>query len=274
MKFSKVTITSTINASQDTFIIRLTVSQFFPFAINLFHIANEKQISWTLSHLTALLKATLSYSDPTSSRTRWIWPRFTPLRLTLTTVEITVSWSSVNSNKGKRKSCPYPRHKDMWGSRGIASLMLILGTLWRWLVNFTPYPLCPRERIQWICGWMSLRAGLDVWKSEKYPAPVGIRIPSQKFCNSTSWCILRWDTIALSELALQLLADSFNHASLRAVGTYVAPNGCQNGQISPVHLQRAISSWDLFVAMTGVFHVHEDPRKIFMNIKDTHQWDE
>lgn len=36
LKFSNVTITSTINASQDTFIIRLTVAQFFPFAINLF----------------------------------------------------------------------------------------------------------------------------------------------------------------------------------------------------------------------------------------------
>jgi hypothetical protein len=44
------------------------------------------------------------------------------------------------------KSCPYPRHKDMWGNRGIAPLMLILGTRWRWVVNFTPYPLCSRGK--------------------------------------------------------------------------------------------------------------------------------
>jgi len=148
----------------------------------------------------------------------------------------------------------------MWGNKGIVPLMLTLGTRWRWAVNFTPYPLCPRESIQGIGGRVSLRAGLDVSESEKYPAPAGIRTPSQKCCNTV---LLDAYCIALSELVLQLLADSFNHACLRAVGTYFAPIGSQNGQFSPVQLERTISSWDLFVAMTGVFHVHE-AMKIFV----------
>jgi hypothetical protein len=35
------------------------------------------------------------------------------------------------------------------GSRGVAPLILNLGTRWRWVVNFTPQPLYPWERTSW-----------------------------------------------------------------------------------------------------------------------------
>jgi len=57
---------------------------------------------------------------------------------------------------------PRTGHDGPEGSRGIA-LLLNLGARWRWLVNATPRPPCPRERPGAHCtgGWMGPRAGLD-----------------------------------------------------------------------------------------------------------------
>jgi hypothetical protein len=51
-----------------------------------------------------------------------------------------------------------------YGSGCIDPHFLELGTSWRWVVNFTPRPLYPRERApgaRWIEGWVDLRASLD-----------------------------------------------------------------------------------------------------------------
>jgi hypothetical protein len=39
--------------------------------------------------------------------------------------------------------------KTYWKSGGIAPLILILGTRWRWVVSFTPRPLHPQEKRPW-----------------------------------------------------------------------------------------------------------------------------
>jgi hypothetical protein len=39
------------------------------------------------------------------------------------------------------KRCTFPRHAGVGNSRGIAPLILNLDSWWRWVVNFTPWPL-------------------------------------------------------------------------------------------------------------------------------------
>jgi hypothetical protein len=39
-----------------------------------------------------------------------------------------------------------PRHEEIWGSGGIAPRILNLGTIWRWVVSFTPRLLYPRGK--------------------------------------------------------------------------------------------------------------------------------
>ena len=55
----------------------------------------------------------------------------------------------------KRYIFPVHAVKAYWGSRHIAPLIFNLVTGWRWVVNFTPWPLCP--------GTHSLRASDPVW---------------------------------------------------------------------------------------------------------------
>jgi hypothetical protein len=64
--------------------------------------------------------------------------------------------------------------KTYWGSGGIASRILDLGTRWRWVVSFTPRPLTPRERApgtNWIGGWVGPRAVLDAEVKRKITSP-------------------------------------------------------------------------------------------------------
>jgi hypothetical protein len=64
---------------------------------------------------------------------------------------------------------PYNRPwRAQRGSRGIALLILNLGTRRGWVVSTTPRPLYPREILGTHCtgGWVGPRAGLDV--CEKY----------------------------------------------------------------------------------------------------------
>jgi hypothetical protein len=42
-----------------------------------------------------------------------------------------------------------PRHEGVLGSGGIAPRILYLGTRWRWVVNFTPRPLCLQRNSPW-----------------------------------------------------------------------------------------------------------------------------
>jgi hypothetical protein len=63
------------------------------------------------------------------------------------------------------KRSPYNRPpRAHRGSRGIALLMLDLGTRRGWVVSTMPRPLYPPERPGTHCtgGWVGSRAGLDV----------------------------------------------------------------------------------------------------------------
>jgi len=66
----------------------------------------------------------------------------------------------------KGKINPIHTSEGIWGSGGVASLILNLGFSWRWVVNLMPLllssvkePLGPH----WIGGWVGPRAGVDVW---------------------------------------------------------------------------------------------------------------
>jgi hypothetical protein len=53
------------------------------------------------------------------------------------------------------------------GSRGIAPLILSLGTRYRWVVNFTPRPLFRRERTSLPFEWEAVWAPEPVWRFSK-----------------------------------------------------------------------------------------------------------
>jgi hypothetical protein len=60
------------------------------------------------------------------------------------------------------------------GSRSIAPRILDLSTRWRWVVGFTPRPLCPQGKspgIHWIGCSVGLRAVLDAVVKTKIPSP-------------------------------------------------------------------------------------------------------
>jgi hypothetical protein len=42
-----------------------------------------------------------------------------------------------------------PRHEGILGSDGTAPRILNLGTRWRWVVSFTPWPLYPQRKSPW-----------------------------------------------------------------------------------------------------------------------------
>ena len=63
------------------------------------------------------------------------------------------------------------------GSRGMGLIPLNLGTRWRWLVSFSPRPLCPPQRtsvrFEWEAGWVPDPAW-KFWREEKYFPPAGM----------------------------------------------------------------------------------------------------
>jgi hypothetical protein len=70
----------------------------------------------------------------------------------------------------KGKGHPITGHqKPRGGSRGIALLILDLGSRRGWVVSTTPRPLYPRERRGTHCtgGWVGPRAGLDVCEKSR-----------------------------------------------------------------------------------------------------------
>jgi len=62
------------------------------------------------------------------------------------------------------------RHVVLWGKRGIAPLVLTLGTRLIWVVNFTPMPLYSRGSFlqnTWGGGWVAPTVGLDTLDKKK-----------------------------------------------------------------------------------------------------------
>jgi hypothetical protein len=57
------------------------------------------------------------------------------------------------------------RQEGVWGSECIAPHFLDVGSIWRWVVSFTPRPSCQKGEwspsILWIGGWVGPRSGLD-----------------------------------------------------------------------------------------------------------------
>jgi hypothetical protein len=68
------------------------------------------------------------------------------------------------------------------GIRGIAPVVLILGTSWKRLVNFTPQQLWLRERttvaVEQDAGW-ALTPVWAFWRRGKSPTPTGTRNPDR-----------------------------------------------------------------------------------------------
>jgi hypothetical protein len=71
--------------------------------------------------------------------------------------------------------------KKYWGSGGIASHVLDLGTRWRWVVSFTPRPLYPVS-IVWEAEWAP-EPFCTRWWREKFPAPAGNRTLELRLSN-------------------------------------------------------------------------------------------
>jgi hypothetical protein len=62
----------------------------------------------------------------------------------------------------------------IWGNECIDPCILDLSTRWRWVVNFTLWPLYPQERapsIHWMGGWVGPKTGLDEMDSRKFLPP-------------------------------------------------------------------------------------------------------
>jgi hypothetical protein len=57
----------------------------------------------------------------------------------------------------------YRALKTYWGSGGIAPCILDVGTRWKWVVSFTPRPLCTHC----IADWVGLIAGIDAMTKRK-----------------------------------------------------------------------------------------------------------
>jgi hypothetical protein len=80
---------------------------------------------------------------------------------------------AINSFKKKAKAVPLHATKARGVRRGIAPLILDLGTRWGWLVSGTPRPrFSPGERTPGThCrgGWVGPRAGLDTDAKGKIP---------------------------------------------------------------------------------------------------------
>jgi hypothetical protein len=77
---------------------------------------------------------------------------------------------------------PYTRHEGIWGSGGIAPLILNLGTKWRW--GFADLPLLPEERAPQYAlnrrlGGPQIWPGILFWTTDTYLAPAGIQDPDR-----------------------------------------------------------------------------------------------
>jgi len=80
----------------------------------------------------------------------------------------------------KRQSCPCPCHEGIREKKGIAPLILNLGTKRRLVVSFTLRPLYPRTKnpwAHWIGGWVGTRTCVVVLGKRKSLVSTRIRNP-------------------------------------------------------------------------------------------------
>jgi hypothetical protein len=69
-----------------------------------------------------------------------------------------------------------PRHEGLLGSGGIPPRIIELGTRWRWVVSFTPWPLYPRGKSLWYLldrrlGGPQIRSGRGSEEKNSQPPP-------------------------------------------------------------------------------------------------------
>jgi hypothetical protein len=67
--------------------------------------------------------------------------------------------------------------KAYWGSGHITPCILDLGTIWRWMVNFTPRPFYPQGKSPWYPLDRRLDGPQTQWWRRKFPAPAGTGTP-------------------------------------------------------------------------------------------------
>ena len=82
-------------------------------------------------------------------------------------------WSHVCHKNGQKYRTALFHAMEAYRNRGLAPLILNLRTRWRWMVNFTPQPLYPRENtgIHWLRSGVGPIAGLDLFEEEKIYCP-------------------------------------------------------------------------------------------------------
>jgi hypothetical protein len=74
--------------------------------------------------------------------------------------------------KGKVLLCTTPSRR--MGEWSYSSTILDLSTRWRWVVSFTPRPLCPREvttGTHWIGGWVGPKVRLNAVEQRRISCP-------------------------------------------------------------------------------------------------------
>jgi 8-oxo-dGTP pyrophosphatase MutT (NUDIX family) len=82
-------------------------------------------------------------------------------------------WSNVCHKNGEKCRATLFHAMKAYRSTGIAPLILNLRTRWRWVVNFTPGPLYPKENAgtHWLRSWVGPIAGLDLFEEEEIHCP-------------------------------------------------------------------------------------------------------
>ena len=66
----------------------------------------------------------------------------------------------------------------------VSRIRVNLRTRWRWVVNFTPRPLYPRENAgtHWLRSWVGPIADFDLLKKRRFIVPARIRTPNLSAC--------------------------------------------------------------------------------------------
>jgi hypothetical protein len=94
------------------------------------------------------------------------------------------AWNKLWYKKANVKACDVPDQTvgACRRSRGRAVFILNVGTWWRWVTNFTPWPFYPWERTPVPMKperWVGSRAGLCVSKMREVSLSAGIPIPDR-----------------------------------------------------------------------------------------------
>jgi hypothetical protein len=115
--------------------------------------------------------------------------------------------------------------KTYWGSGDIASRILDLSTIWRWVVSFTSRPLYPEGKApdtHWIGGWVGPRAVLDAVVKRKIPSSRRKSNPRTLIVQPVAQCYTDWAILSYPPYMVVVSSirnPKMRHAVMR--GTHV-----------------------------------------------------